>query len=126
MIYMTHYADNWRSWNKIFLIVFIILEHLCNDILFFFLFKDAVVFKRYFLSLFKRKAGIYCNHLSLKEKILNNVSRLFHHLVGKFLQGNMIRNRDCQNLIFISLRSLWLILLLSLALFEIHEAFLMV
>ena len=61
-----------------------------------------------------------------REKILNNVSRLFHHLVGKFLQGNMIRNRDCQNLIFISLRSLWLILLLSLALFEIHEAFLMV
>ena len=82
MIYVTHYTDYRWTRNHLALILFILLEKLCNHINLLLFLTDEIELQCNLLSCCKINLRVNCYHLALHEKLLYYGRRLNLHLVS--------------------------------------------
>ncbi len=94
MVYVSHDADYRRTFHHLAHILFLFLQQFLNDIYLHFLLTDDIIFDRDILRLFIGDFRIQGHDLTGKEQLLDDNGRLHLHLVGKLLDGQLLRQRD--------------------------------
>ena len=100
MVYVSHNADYRRTLHHLAHVLFILLKKFLNHIHLYFLFAHNVVLDGDIFRFLIGNFRIQRYDLACQEEFFNDNGRLHLHLVGKFLDGQLLRQHNHLDLLF--------------------------
>ena len=101
MVYVSHHADNRRTFYHCLFVFILFTQKFLNDIDFYFPLTNDLIFNGNFFCRLKADLLIDCDHLPLEEQFFHDHGRLNLHFICQFLDCQRIRQCNGFDLFFL-------------------------